>query len=99
MKCGAAIKTNTELLCLVLGWQGGTVHQVAAATGLAVDQIINGDRNSEKPWGDTYWHGWSATRTCSLRHNHDIVFPKYMGDVNFWMGAARGKELQLQEQN
>lgn len=23
--------TNTEILCWVLGWQGGTIHQVARA--------------------------------------------------------------------
>lgn len=32
--------TNTEILCFVLGWQGGTVHQVAATLGVAVDDVI-----------------------------------------------------------
>ena len=34
-------KTNTELLMLALGWQGGTVHQVAKETGLSVMEILD----------------------------------------------------------
>lgn len=33
--------TNTEIACLLLGWQGGTIHQVSQETGLTVDQILN----------------------------------------------------------
>lgn len=33
--------TNTEYLMKALGWQGGTVHQVASATGLSVMQILD----------------------------------------------------------
>ena len=35
--------TNTEKACYLLGWQGGTVHQVAEETGLTVDQILKAD--------------------------------------------------------
>jgi hypothetical protein len=35
-----ASMTNTEVACLLLGWQGGTIHQVAKATGLTVNQIL-----------------------------------------------------------
>lgn len=34
------MKTNTELLMNALGWQGGTVHQVAKETGLKVLDIL-----------------------------------------------------------
>lgn len=34
------MKTNTELLMEALGWQGGTVHQVARATGLPVQTLL-----------------------------------------------------------
>jgi hypothetical protein len=33
--------TNTEIACYLLGWQGGTVHQVAEITGLSVKEIID----------------------------------------------------------
>ncbi len=32
--------TNTEIACLLLGWQGGTIWQVSKETGLSVDQIL-----------------------------------------------------------
>jgi len=35
--------TNLERACLLLGWQGGTVHQVAQETGLTVDEILNAE--------------------------------------------------------
>ncbi len=31
---------NTEIACLLLGWQGGTIHQVSEETGLSVEQIL-----------------------------------------------------------
>lgn len=38
------MKTNTELLMNALGWQGGTVHQVARETGLSVLEILDLDK-------------------------------------------------------
>lgn len=35
--------SNTEILCFILGWQGGTVHQVAEALGVASELILNAD--------------------------------------------------------
>lgn len=45
------MKTNTELLMNALGWQGGTVHQVAAVTGLKVATILDLDKETA---GDVY---------------------------------------------
>lgn len=33
--------TNTEYLMKALGWQGGTIHQVARETGLTVLEVLN----------------------------------------------------------
>lgn len=38
------MRTNTELLMNALGWQGGTVHQVARETGLSVLEILDLDK-------------------------------------------------------
>lgn len=35
--------TNTEILCYVLGWQGGTVYEVAKVIGTSPDSILNAD--------------------------------------------------------
>lgn len=32
--------TNTEVLCYVLGWQGGTVHQVQQALAVRLEGIL-----------------------------------------------------------
>jgi hypothetical protein len=32
--------TNLEKACYLLGWQGGTIHQVAKETGLTINQIM-----------------------------------------------------------
>jgi hypothetical protein len=33
-------KTNCEIACLLLGWQGGTIHQVSRVTGLSINEIL-----------------------------------------------------------
>jgi hypothetical protein len=33
--------TNLEKACYILGWQGGTVHQVARKLGVTIDLILN----------------------------------------------------------
>lgn len=37
--------TNTEVLCFVLGWQGGTIHQVADALNVSSDEILDADHD------------------------------------------------------
>lgn len=91
------MKTNTELLCIALGWQGGTVHQVSAETGLTVSQIVETDR--KQPRGDKYAQGWFAARTCSLDHNQKVNFPKARKDLDFWMGVAQGQDSLEQYPN
>lgn len=91
------MKTNTELLCNVLGWQGGTVHQVARETGLTVEEIIYTDRTLDTINGKSTSPGWFANRTCSLDHQRAVCFPARQRDLAFWMGAARGEEFTQKE--
>lgn len=37
---------NTEILCFVLGWQGGTVHQVSQKLNISITEIL--DANPEQ---------------------------------------------------
>lgn len=34
------MKTNTEVIMNALGWQGGTIHQVARELGVTTDRIL-----------------------------------------------------------
>jgi len=86
---------RTEALCQVLGWQGGTIHQVALETGCPVDAILWGSPASTELSSD-YTGGWFASRTCSTEHLKSKLLPKYQGNVDFWLGAAEGKIMQLQ---
>ena len=41
---GQEFPTNNTLIAMrILGWQGGTIHQVARATGLTIEQILEAD--------------------------------------------------------
>jgi hypothetical protein len=95
------MKTNTELLCLCLGWQGGTVHQVAQATGLTVSQIIDTNRHLSSIDGVPTAGGWFAMRTCSPEYRVARLFPENQGNLAFWMGCAQGMDttLMLKAQN
>ena len=42
--------TNVEVLCFVLGWQGGTVHQVADELGVKVDEVLRADHKQMHHW-------------------------------------------------
>ncbi len=41
---GREFPTNNTLIAMrILGWQGGTIHQVARETGLTIEQIFEAD--------------------------------------------------------
>lgn len=91
------VENPTLVLMHVLGWSGGTIHQVAEATGLTVEQILH--LNEVKPdtaMGSEQSSGWFAVRTCDLAYNKATIFPKYQGNVDFWYGAMRGQWMKEQ---
>ncbi len=85
--------TRTEAIMFALGWQGGTVHQSSQETGISVANILDGQPSSEHT-GSDYCGGWFAARTNDLAFNTSNVFPKYHGNVDFWLGVARGMQLK-----
>lgn len=68
--------TNTEILMFILGWQGGTIHQLSKALGVADTLILDADndamqelcrlaqrkRISAKDW---QWYGNAGHFICS----------------------------------
>ena len=84
--------TRTELLMEALGWQGGTIHQLADVTGCDAGDLLYGQPTSTI-LSSPYSLGASAVRTCSREFNLRVNFPKSKGDLNFWLGVARGVEL------
>ena len=74
-------------LCKALGWQGGTVHQVAAETGVPVEVLLYGKASAEYMNSD-FSLGWFWARTNSLQFNLSVQFPKRKGNHDFWIGVA-----------
>ena len=67
------------------GWQGGTVHQLAKATGLSTDDILY-----RKDSASECTDGFSAIRTCDRDWRRDVLAPKHQGDWKFWRDAMKG---------
>lgn len=78
-----------EALCISLGWQGGTIYQVAAATGCAVDDLLGGQPSNTVIDSD-YHRGWFAGRDNTVAYNREFVFPFFVGNLDFWLGLALG---------
>lgn len=87
------MKTNTELLMMALGWQGGTVHQVAHETGLTVSEILD---------LDTFWQVVYNTprRIGRIDASGDNVKYVYLNRckefitkaalISYWYGVLQG---------
>lgn len=90
------MKTNTELLMNVLGWQGGTVHQVSSVTCLKVVTILDLDKEKiTDPYQlEMYNLGFNWVMAGSNEHN----IPKgCKGYPLFFLGAMdaqKAKETQ-----
>jgi hypothetical protein len=75
---------RTEALCRVLGWQGGTVHQVEKEIGVSSTDIIYGTPES----ANDYAAGRAAVRECSLEYIRGFAVRDFKGNKDFWLGVA-----------
>ena len=86
---------RTQALMAALGWQGGTIHQVSEETGCDVQALLYGMPESQHLNSDNC-QGWFAARTNDVQFNKVNVFPKMRGNVDFWLGVARGMQLKME---
>lgn len=83
--------TTTLHLMHALGWQGGTIHQVASATGLKVETVLNlSDYKVEDSYQlQSYMGGYSWAREGGKESN----IPQWAkGDCHFWLGVLTWQE-------
>lgn len=73
-------------LLYFMGWQGGTIHQIAGATGLRQEQILDEPLRDK---GEDDASGWFAMRTCDRSWRAGHLAPKYQGDWLFFSVAIR----------
>ena len=74
---------RARALYYYFGWQGGTIHQLAHETGLAVNTILYGPLTE-------VGGGFSAIRTCTKDWRVKHLAPLYKGSWDFWSGAIVG---------
>ena len=87
-----AMENPTILLMHAIGWQGGTVHQVAEYTGLSVPDILSLQKHEPYPGlTSPACKGWCAVRTCSLAWNKEKIFPAHHYDIDFWSGVLQAQ--------
>lgn len=79
---------RVEALLFYFGWQGGTIHQLAEATGCSVADLLYRDHEDTKcadPAG-----GFCAIRTCGLAWRRDVLAPRAKGDWPYWRDVIIG---------
>jgi hypothetical protein len=81
--------TRLEAFCKAFGWQGGTIHQVAAETGCKAEDLLAG-KAAKTGWDSDHCGGWFAGRTCTVEFNRHTNFPPRKGNLDFWLGVADG---------
>lgn len=84
--------TRTEALMVAFGWKGGTIHQVAEATGCDSTELLYAE---DIGWNKDHQAGWWAYRTCSLEHNQTVIYPGVKGNIQFWLGVAAGVQSSI----
>lgn len=83
-------KTRTELVMQAIGWQGGTVHDLCRELGLDVIKFLN--HEPEFKTSRDYILG-TYINTNNMRYRKNVIIPKYRGNYDYWIGAAKSMEL------
>ena len=86
---------RTINLLNAFGFQGGTIHQVAELTGCDAFDLLHTD---PFVYDIDYAKGWFAYRTNSRDFNKEHIKPKYLGNVQFWLGVVSGAETTRKSQ-
>ena len=83
---------NLNNLYAYFGWQGGTIHQIAEATGCDSDELIYTvpDQMEVIRIDSDYSAGQSALATCDKEFRVNVLAPKRKGNLLFWLGVRNG---------
>lgn len=83
----------TQSLFALLGWTGGTIHQVSDEIGVDSDILLHGKPSSTYTASD-YMLGQSAFSTCSREWITDRLLPQYKGNADFFLGYMRAAYVE-----
>lgn len=98
MKITSEIKmtpeNRTKYLCLALGWQGGTIHQLVEVTGCSVQELLYGEFPTKEDHNACMsFMAGSFWDTNSKQHQDNVLIPGAKGNLFFWLGVARKMEI------
>ena len=76
------------------GWQGGTIHQISAETGVSVQNLLYGEPDSVARREPGYSHGYLASDTCGLTMRLELAKRKAVkGNADYWIGVACSRPI------
>ena len=84
---------RTAAVMSLIGWQGGTIHQLCEYLGIDVNKFLWDDKDLSKD--SNYTLGLYCS-TNSKSYINSYIVPKYKGDAQYWIGAAVGSSLTTQ---
>ena len=76
---------RARALYYYFGHGGGTIHQLAQATGVSVNDLLTAPLIGEKLTG-----GFSAVRTCTTEWRVERLAPAHKGDWAYWRDVIGG---------
>ena len=87
---------RTRLAIKILGWQGGTIHQVCETFGVKVNNFLYDSAEEVGVINSPFSHGWFAVRTCPLDYVRKTLIPRHRGNLQFVFGMLAGENLKEQ---
>ena len=84
-------ETRTKNYLKFLGWQGGTIHQIAQEFNCDVDTLLYG--TPEYTYTGSYYNQGMYATTCRLKYRLETLLPMFRGNVEYWLGVANGASI------
>jgi hypothetical protein len=81
--------TRTEALNKAWNLQDATIEHIAELTGCIPEQLLT-FIPTRTHLGSDHCSGWFAARTTDTEFNLKTNFPRYKGNLEFWLGVADG---------
>ena len=82
---------RTTNVMKVIGWKGGTVHDLCRYLGIDVHDFLY--KTSYASYTNSSYNQGLYITTCGVEFINKVLVPSKRGDVDYWIGAARGVEL------
>ena len=82
-------ENRTTAYLRAIGWQGGTIHQIAEELGCNSTDLLYGKPSVDYLTSDSA-SGWFMGRTCGIESIRKAVKTR-RGNLDFWLGYARGQ--------